>query len=341
MKLFSTHEAEKAHLSTLPLIPQKLIPLMPKSSKRGVILIPVFFGGRRSDNFEQIASAACWAWRSWIVNSDVAEFGIEVRLYIEVCIKDVVMPVIESNNIPPEAITYFDGSHIEGTFSAPDGTPRTWGTKKMASYSDERFKDYDYIFDADGDLFIMSLYGGKLPFFQRFFEKVQPGVLCTYGNTEREYEPPFTSAKDRNWARNASNKTTPESIKAYEKRLEELAGKEVLEIMMSDQKWMATFHNGLTAYPAKEFMNNRPGDVEFLTKAARLMVHDEAVFTLWHSMGNPIFNLYEVAHMARIYLGEIQTMIKFYEKCETGKPFMFHNCNDNIGVIWKQGIGAI
>ena len=128
----------------------------------------------RDDVAHHVAIAAVWARRSWMTHTDANDYGIEIKFYVEECVRDSAMPILERNFVEEQDIIWYDdGDKLEGVIPNPEGDGyMTYGTKKCASYTDYRFEDYDWIFDTDSDIFAVSARGEKYPFFQKFFENM-------------------------------------------------------------------------------------------------------------------------------------------------------------------------
>ena len=328
----------KLHLSNLPPIRENQIPQEPnKLSQKGLVLIPIFQGTPGDHVTHHVAQSACWARRSWMLYSDAADYGIEIKLYVENKVKDDALPILEANHIPDDAIIFFDGDHMEGVLKYDTGYS-TFGGKKCTSYGDYRFQEYDWIFDIDSDIFVFS-YGDTLPFFRRFFESTPPDALGAYW-WSKVYDP-----VELHWCRGADGITTNESVEAWKKRFEALAGRFMLEKYCDPNQSFVSCHGGLTSFPAKRMMTDRKDLCEFLVESARTLVSSEATLSLWHAMGNPIFDMQSLCYHVVYYRGFTADLLKNYryrlEDARNGIPFLFHYSHSDIDFDFREAVGIM
>ena len=330
----------KIHLANLPHIREDQVPQGPAiPSKKGIVLIPIYQGGNSDAVKHHVASSACWSRRSWILSSDANECGVEIKLYVEDKVRESALPILRANYISDEDIIWFDGSKIEGSLKNREGYS-TFGAKKCASYTDWRFQEYDFIFDVDSDVFVMSNGTQKLPVFKKFFEVAPSDALAAYSCGEA------FSPVELHWCRDGFGATTPESIDAWKSRFEELAGKQMLEKYCDPNQSFLDCHGGLNVFPAKHFMTERTEDCEFLVRAARCLCSSQATFSLWHSMGNPIFDigktLYSFIPMVVYHQGFPPSRLAYFqERLAKGLPLLFHYAHPDIDYIWRNSIDML
>ena len=341
-KLEARPDDSKLHFYTLPNIKEHQVPEKPeKPSKKGIVLFSLFQGFPSTKDLIYDTLSGCWARRSWMKHTDANELGVDVKFYVEEKIQDLVMPVFEQNFVEKEDIVWFSESKIEGEFYL-DGQPITFASKKMESYTDERFEDYDWIFDFDCDVFVASSRGTKLSFFQTFFEHSdQDSLGCCY--QFRKASPFFRTPINKRWCQGPDGKTTEASIEDWKRRFEAVAGKEMLNRYMSDDGDFIICHGGLNMFPARNFMTNRREDAEFLIKACRYLLNDELVFSLWHSVGNPVFDFRRLTKdgIPLIVMNGLsaEAIEQLLYLSDTGRPFIIHYSKDCLNLFWKKSIG--
>lgn len=321
----------KTHLSNLPDVLDWQVPPRPgKISKKGILLLPLFEGHpMRSDVCHHVAMSAIWARRSWMVHTDVNDYGIEVKFYVEECIRDKALPILERNFVGEEdVIWYDDGNKLEGLIPNPEGDGyMTYGIKKCASYTDDRFRDYDWIFDIDSDVFAVSARGEKVPFFQKFFENSPKDQIGVCFGLVKDQRSPIGL-----WC-------APEDVEDWKKRFESIAGRAILEKYFNPNERIFYCNGSIIAYPAKHFMNERPEAGEFLTRVSRELLDLEAALSIWHSLGNPIFSV--TKHVKLIMLNahftsdDVDMFLKVFER----EAFLFHYAFPGVDYSWREGIG--
>ena len=321
----------KTHLSNLPDIGEWQIPPRPdKVSKKGIVLLPLFNGHpNRDDVAHHVASAACWARRSWLVHTDANDYGIEVKFYAEACVRDSALPILERNFVEEEDIVWFDdGSKLEGVIPNPKGEGYvTYGIKKCASYTDDQFRDYDWIFDIDSDVFAVSARSEKVPFFQKFFENAPVHQIGVCFGLVKPSRSPIGL-----WC-------APEDAEGWKKRFESVAGREMLEKYFNPNERIFYCNGSIISYPAKYFMAERKDAGDFFTRTSRELLDLEAALSLWHSLGNPIFNITKHVKLmmlnAQFTSADVDMFLSAFDK----EAFLFHYAFPGIDYSWREGIG--
>lgn len=342
--------SDKAHLWRLPNMNSSEIPLrLQRPSKRGLVLIPLFEARPYFDDVERYCViSACWARRSWIVNSDAYDFGVEVKFYVERKVKDQVEQVFGANGILESDIIWFDGDSLEGALPVQGGYA-TFGAKEGAIYSDTRFADYEWVFIVDSDLFVVTTCERhkpewRLKFFQTFFEICKEPIIGALWIGDKPDNPPYRVATENNWCRDGDGNTTPKSLDHWKDRIGKFVGEDILNIYLSPDHWYAEPQGGLTAYPSKHFQRHRRRDVDFLTQASYLSASSELPLSLWHAEGNPLFSVQRdqgipVLMCDRSFSTETTRMLDIFSRNTI--PFLLHYASTSIEQFWREGIGAL
>ena len=330
----------KSHLANLPDLTQSQIPPRPeKVSKRGLVLIPIFNGESLIDNVSHhVAMSAVWARRTWMLHTDANDYGIEIKFYIEECVRDRALPILERNFVEEKDIIYFDGSQMEGALPSGDGYA-TFGAKKTTIYTNDRFRDYDWIFDVDSDIFAVSWDDKKLWFFEKFFENCRENILGTFFASKPDGGPPYATAVDLGWCRGANGSTTDASIADWKRRFETIADREMLDRFMNPHEYTTTYHGGLTAFPAKYFMRERREACEFLVNTARVMAGTEATLAIWRAKGNAIFDMSEFIPMVLLHSDfDIDALMEFKSLYKLKGRLLFHYSHPGVDLFWREGL---
>ena len=328
----------KSHLSNLPDIDVSQVPSRPDSiSKRGLVLLPIFSGfpnnfPLRDDVAHHVASCACWARRSWLVNTDANDYGIEVKFYVEERVKDSAIPILERNFVEERDIIWFDGSRLEGVLSGVG----THGIKKCASYNDDRFQDYDWIFDVDSDVFAVSATGEKYPFFQNFFSNCHENIVGACFVSSLSSNPECLTPYDIGWGTFEGD-----SVEAWKSRFEAIAGQAMLNKYFDPNLSFMTCNGSIVAFPAKHFMHNRRADCDFLVNTTRELLDLEATLSLWHSMGNPVFSITDHVKLAMFHAHFGPQDVDLFLRYFSEGPFLFHYAFPGINYFWRKGMGII
>lgn len=331
----------KSHLANFPDLSRSQIPPRPeKVSKRALMLIPIFNGEPFVDNVSHhVAMSAVWARRSWMLHSDANHYGVEIKFYVEECVRDKALPILEQNFVEEEDIIYFDGRQMEGALPSGDGWS-TFGAKKTMIYIDDRFKDYDWIFDVDSDIFAVSWSERKVWFFEHFFESCQEDTIGTFFASKPDDGRPYATAVDLGWCRGADGSTTDASIADWKRRFETIADRKMLERFMSPDIFMTTYHGGLTAFPAKHFMRERREACDFFVNTARVMAGTEATLAIWRAMGNEIFDMSEFFPMVLLHSDfDVDALMEFKSLYKLKGRLLFHYSHPGIDLFWREGIG--
>ena len=325
----------KTHLSNLPDLGEWQIPPRPdKVSKSGIVLLPLFEGHpNRSDICHHVAMSAIWARRSWLVHTDANDYGIEIKFYVEECIRDKALPILERNFVEErDIIWYDDGDKLEGVIPNPEGDGyMTWGIKKCASYTDNRFRDYDWIFDIDSDVFAVSARGEKVPFFEKFFSNFHERIVgaCFVGPLSERSTP-----HEIGWCTFEGD-----SVEAWKGRFEAIAGRTILDKYFDPNVSFMTCNGSIVAFPAKHFMHNRWVDCDFFVNTTRELLDLEATLSLWHSMGNPVFSITDHVKLAMFHYHSGPQDVDLFLRYLSEGPFLFHYAFPGIDYFWRKGIG--
>ena len=331
---------DKIHLAQLPdMDASQIPPRLEDSSTRGLVLLPIFLGypnflPNRDYVAHHIVTSAIWARWSWLVNTDVLDYGIAVKFYIEESVRESAMPILERNFMDEADIIWFDGSQLEGTLSSR----MTHGIKKCSSYNDDRFQDYDWIFDVDSDVFVMSTNDEKLPFFRDFFNNCPANTVGACYVRSSVYQPECLTPMDMGWCMFEGD-----SIEAWKRRFEEIAGRDMLEKYFDSNSWIMTCNGSIIAFPAKHFMHERRTDCDFFVDTTRDLLDLEATLSLWHSLGNPLYNITNYAKVLMYHAQAGQNdMALFKRYCAEG-AFIFHYsfANSDVDLLWKRGVGCL
>lgn len=320
----------KIHLSKLPDLTEDHIPPRPNSvSKRGLVLLPLFTNPDVITSHAAIS--ACWAHRSWLLYSDAIDYGIEIKFYIDERVRESAMPILERNFISENDIIFHDNAR---QFDVPY---QTTGIEKAASYTDDRFAEYDWIFDVDTDIFVMSPNREKLPFFRCFFEICDTEKI---GVSWRSSE--YLTPLDLHW----SGGIPEEEVKDWKLRFLELAGEKLVGIYFDSQQAIIVPNGGIVAIPAKEFQRHRRHDLEFIMRASRDLRDLEAGLSVWDALiskvwGDSLFDIFPAIKTTNFDNdADIGSLEHFLNTHSEGNPFLLHYSKSRVAYYWYQGIGV-
>lgn len=330
---------DKIHLAQLPdMDVSQIPPRLEDSSTRGLVLLPIFLGfpnflPDRDDAAHHVTRSAIWARRSWLMNTDALDYGIAVKFYVEEHVRDSAAPIFEKNFVDEADILWFDGSQLEGTL----GSGMTHGIKKCSSYNDDRFRDYDWIFDVDSDVFVISPDGEKYPFFRNFFNNCPENTVGACYVRSPIYQSECLTPDDMGWS--LFEEDTPD---AWKGRFEAIAGRDMLEKYFDPKVWIMTCNGSIIAFPAKHFMRERRTDCDFFVDTTRELLDLEATLSLWHSLGNPLYNITNYAKVIMYHAQAGQNDRDLFQHSFAEGPFLFHYSFSGEGInhLWKRGIGC-
>ena len=328
----------KAHLCRLPnMESHEVPPKIASPSKAGLVLIPVFTShtDSRGDFFEHHGGlSAIWARRSWLMNTDAMDYGIEVKLYIEDRLRDqeIIRSILEDNYVTDEDIIWFDGSKVEGAVPARwEAGYESRTAKKCILFGDRQLCEYDWVFQFDSDVFVIKNGETRLPFFYEFFKKAPPDRLVSsfigsYSTTEY-----LVRVRDF-------------GFEAWKSDFEALLGQDMLDRFCNPDRSYIIPHGAFLAFPAKRFMRDRWADCEKLVAVARIMICDETALSVWHAMGNEIYDICDLDNCPIVMLlapHSADDLNRMNELSDNGMPHLFHYGANQIELYWRQGIGAL
>ena len=263
-------------------LPDQTDPINDYDTREGeMILLFLIFQPQPSyvNNSEYFVKSACHARRSWIMNSDVEDFGVPCRFYVEASEKDVLLPIFEQNQINTDRdIIYFSCPD-----SSPDANMRDAHRKKMSFITDPRFEDYKWTLVCDADLFLSrgaNWNGEKLPVFERLMTREQ-----TYGVTFAG-----TATPHDEWANKLfSLGDTEENRRLWLNTLERLVPPEHFNKITEDPNSLPLLHAGLHLFPSQYFMRSKKADCAWLFDATQHFDSDELVLSIYSAMGEEIW----------------------------------------------------
>lgn len=314
----------KEHLACLPDIesPPKKV-LCP--SEKHLMIIPVFNGYPNQDYAgHHVTISAIWARQSWLAHTDVSDYDIAIKFYVEENVADSVMPIFDRNFVEEDDIIWFDnGSVVEGVLFDEEGNTISRGIKQCLPYIDRRFINYDWLFVLDSDVFAISRDGAKIPFFERFLDNSPDNQIgaCFWGMS---YDTPHTIG----WTR---------STKDWLSMFRDFVPDSIYEDYMNPSIKIASCNCGILSFPAKHLIRERWDDCNYLVDASRALVDVEIALSLWHHMGNPLYRLSDIVHVEMGFHDPtqyVETIKTFQEK----DAFLFHYANSLISQYWKRGI---
>ena len=334
------YNPDKSHLHRLPDLEEHEAPTrLHTPSSRGLVLITQFEARPNDHHIPHHGGvSAAWARRSWIKYSDASDFGIEVKLYIEERLRDQdgVIETLRENQIGEEDILWFNADHLEGVMPHRDGGFVTHGGKKCAMFTDRQLQDYEWVFQFDSDIFVMQS-SKKLPFFQRFFEKTpHDSIAAAFLSTGSD-------PRELGATRDVDAQFSEEGLAGFKKRVRSGFGQETLDSL---REGFMAMHGGMEAFPARHFMSERWEDCEWLSNAAYWLLCDESVLTVWHKLGNPIFDMtdLEIAicliadPFSKWTVSTVEAMVNQHINQE---PFILHYGANIFEMLWREGIGAL
>ena len=285
--------AEKAHLWRLP-DKQEKAPNYEINNKI-LVLWPLFHttdcdgpDPRWGTVVHHGVRSAIWSRSSFFLHTDAIPEGVELKFYIEERCMDVATPIFEQNNINiNEEVITFDGSRLEGD-------PRSTIGKKMCSFNDPRFSNYEWVCQADMDLFCSSVNAEpmRFPFFAKLRE-LEPKV----GSIRVDYGEDSLVTREWHLSQSVFGDIDEETARnEWFTRAEQLVDSELLNDYREIEGKIHSVHGSLYLYPTKHIYENYPDRLEWVEKAGQLLQHDEAVFSLYGAQ----WGLFSVLHSLSI-----------------------------------------
>lgn len=324
----------KPHLRALPILHHET-PSVHSPSKRLIVLIPL---ARMNKHIYYATKdggmiGAIWARHTWLTSTDAIDYGIEIKFYIEDVLESAVLPILKENRIDMKDVIFFDGSELEN-----DEVIRLVG-KKMIPFWDVRFKDYDWIFTMDCDIFAMAPAGKKLPFFEEFFKS------CIEGEIGNCYAMNHGYGAMPNWVARYSNLDTVEYNKAerlWKQKAAQVVSREMVDSLWAPEVESIIAGGEMHAYPAKCMMEDYEM-IEWFRKAASILQDDEVVMTFYHLLGNPVWNIREAIDFNRVFIGpemDLDSYARFKQYIDSETPFIFHFSINGVEFLWRKWMQA-
>ena len=318
----------KIHLGKLPDLTDDTTPRPSSISRKGIVLLPLF---KNSDIIaHHVGVCACWAHRTWLSFTDAIDYGIEVKFYVDERVRDAAMPILERNFIREDDVIFHDNAR---QFDVPYPTT---AIQKAASYTDDRFADYDWIFDVDTDIFVISPNREKLPFFRHFFDICDTEKIGVSWVSMANLTP-----TDLHWA----SDITESEVDAWKSRFLALVGEKIAATYFDPQAPIVVLNGGVIGLPVKHFQQSRWDDLEVITRGARDLRDLEAGLSVWDALrsdrcGNSFFNIFSGIRALNFRDADPGEVQRFNDFCNEGEPFLFHYFSSQVLRNWYQGIGV-
>lgn len=279
----------KHHLWRLPSIPkEKQPPAYQDDSNDLLVIFPLFQTNEGDTSLEHhIVRAACWARRSWILFSDAVELNIKIAFYVGDTVINRVFPILEENGVNPDTHVFL---LEEALF---EGDPATHLGKKLSYFNDPQFRDYEWVLQMDSDMFLASPSRAKGAFFEFFevLEKIPGAVNAHFVDCDT---PPYQDnhLECAHWWHVLLHQVDDQTkMDEWLKRAAQFVDDDVLEAYRSYDKYYTSCHGGIYAFPTNYYQTERPSECEWIAEAGKSLQDDEAVFSLWHTSGKPLFSI--------------------------------------------------
>ena len=176
-------------LYALPDLPQS--PEVYTPSKDYLILFPLFYDDcfNKQDTRHAFTRLAMWARHSWLINSDITDFNIEAKFYIDRTLLTDIYSTLKNNHITDNDIIAFDSKTLLGYNL--ESFPRL--SRKLFMLIDPALTKYKNVISMDTDLLCCSQTEAKLPFIKNIIEANLPNTIAL---AENLYRGPTETYKD-------------------------------------------------------------------------------------------------------------------------------------------------
>lgn len=240
-----------------------------KQDSSCLALIPVFRQVySRSANTLAYIKSAIYSRKLCLENTDAVSEGVAVKLYIERELENIVIPILEANAIDlDEDIIWFATPPLEKSRQG------RWGrySKKMVSYWDHYFKDYEWIVCSDADLFWVA--DGK------FFEKLKAYPKKQIGYIRKSFT--------HNWKKRLEISTSKGGIP-----VEQLLEMAHVPKEIQQHGELESVVGYLWCYPAKHFHQNHNDFIQWMWNYAPYLGDDEICVLLYQKLfGLELFDI--------------------------------------------------
>ena len=317
----------KHHLWRLPDIPVDRQPEPYQAdSTRFLVVFPLF--QTRPDDISlehHIVRAACWARRSWLLFSDAIEMRIKIGFYVGDTVLDRVAPILEANGIDVD-------NNVFLLHEAPfEGEPITHLGKKLSVFNDSQFADYDWVLQMDCDMFLASPSRKRGEFFGCFREHAD-----AIGAVKTSVEKSVIS--EYHWYNYLIDTDSEDkAVAEWVDRAGRLVNEKVLEKYIIKELPIVNCHGGIYAFPAKYFSSAYPEAGKWLAKAGQLLQDDEAVFSLWATRGDTLFNISETVGIR--FCTDLHLLERIHKAADP--LYLSHIGHIHDEWLWREGFDGI
>lgn len=326
----------KHHLWRLPDIPpERQLEPYQDDSRECLVIFPLFQTNDGDVSLEHhIVRSACWAQRSWILFSDAIEKKIKLAFYVGDTVLNRVLPILEKNGIDIDSHVYLLEEKLF------EGNPTTHLGKKLSFFNDTQFNEYEWVMQFDADMFLASPTQKKGNFFHAFLSQFEqmpkmPGAVRAnlIGG-----KPPYSNLDRHHWWHVLLHgQDNQKKIDEWLRRARELAENEVVDKYQDETQFITTCHGGIYAFPIKYYQTEKKEDCEWIAKAGQLLQDDEAVFSLWHTRGKPLFCISRAVDIP--FCTELANI---WQGRENANPtYLSHFATFYHEWVWREDIDAL
>ena len=151
------HFLTKHYLANLPTLPEPLPQYPDSETNKLVILYPIFRGVPSEPTDSELLfriPAAIWSKRSFLLHSDVMDYGIPIKFYIEQMIWDnpQVKEYMYAEGVTDDDVLTFDGSQME--VELPEGSADLYMGKQLCPWLDGQLDRWRLRLILDMDVFL-------------------------------------------------------------------------------------------------------------------------------------------------------------------------------------------
>ena len=335
----------KYHLYQLPDVEQPQ-PVYDATNPNVIVLWPLFHidrhdGADIADGTlgHHAMRGAIWSRHSFLRYSDAIQEGVALKFYIEERCLDAVAPILEANHFDVASdVILFDGTRLEGE-------PATHFGKKLAVFSDESFRDFDWVCLVDMDLFLSSVHGQSVTCsLFNYLQKRKPCLGAVAGWNLHEYDmyartqPTIADMHWHYYLLDKQKATREDMVAAWLERAKTLVSPDILNRYVSTTLSFPDVHGSIYFYPAKHMHEMYPERCEWIERAGQLLQDDEAVFSLY-AMQWPFFSLAHELHIPFIKNLESLLYGRLLAEERSGGFYFSHIGGFEHELVWRHDNG--
>ena len=316
-----------------------------------IVMMPLFWSPFNRVPLERIRQqylrSSLWVWNNWVENTDMTEYNVAMKWYLEDTVANLLRNDLERN--------FVNWDRDVMVFSAERlfGRQYSWLGGSGCMYCDPRLTDYQHVIFASADTYFGCPSGEKVPFFRMYFdlaeEELKQIMTVTVGDARQNDDPVGRLVRDDENIRNTLSfaYSCSEGVErgdmevGWEKCKRELDRIDASFYLDLDANRLITTRGCISAFPNRHFRRHRKADLDFVVNAICSTGMDQ---TAWEMLalrtGENILDLSQMLGLEFIEL-DWHNLSELRRLDEAKKNYILHyKVEHEPDMLWRSHVGV-